>query len=107
MMTPVSIAKQPIRPMLVSFPIGLWIVSIYTMAGGIIGAFIAAVPGLIDYIAPRPAHKADRYLAYVAESNSRRSICAKSVDASQRCARWAASRFGSPPFRWPLPPASF
>ncbi len=65
-----SIAKHPIHPMLVVFPIGLWIFSfvcdlIYyfgsgdaiwndvayrTMAGGIIGAALAAVPGFIDFL---------------------------------------------------------
>ena len=64
-----TIAKHPIHPMLVVFPIGLWIFSLacdlvylfgpanplwrnmafYTMAGGWIGALAAAVPGLIDY----------------------------------------------------------
>ena len=67
MTTPASIAKHPIHPMLVVFPIGLWIFSLvadiifllggsdrwndiafYTMAGGVIGALLAAVPGLID-----------------------------------------------------------
>jgi len=69
MATPASIAKHPIHPMLVPFPIGLWIFSficdlVYalgwggplwkdmafiTMAGGIIGAVLAAVPGYLDY----------------------------------------------------------
>ena len=68
MASPASIAKHPIHPMLIPLPIGLWILSficdliyvigwggtgwkdvaIYTMAGGIIGALLAAVPGLID-----------------------------------------------------------
>ena len=67
MSTPASIAKHPIHPMLVVFPIGLWIFSLisdfvflltddavwndvafYTMAGGLIGAVLAAVPGLFD-----------------------------------------------------------
>jgi uncharacterized membrane protein len=68
MRTPASIAKHPIHPMLVVFPIGLWIfslicdliglsvataavwftVALYAMGGGLIGALIAAVPGLID-----------------------------------------------------------
>jgi uncharacterized membrane protein len=62
-----SVAKHPIHPMLVVFPIGLWIfsfvsdlifvlggperwndVAFYTMAGGLIGALVAAVPGLFD-----------------------------------------------------------
>lgn len=66
-----SVAKHPIHPMLVPFPIALWIFSFvsdviyglgwggpvwndmafYTMAGGIVGGLAAAVPGLIDYLA--------------------------------------------------------
>ena len=65
-----SVMKHPIHPMLVPFPIALWIFSLisdvvyglgwggilwnemafYTMAGGIVGALAAAVPGLIDYL---------------------------------------------------------
>ena len=67
-----SIAKHPIHPMLVAFPIGLWVFSLvcdfiyraqhtpiwndlafYTIAGGIIGALLAAVPGLIDLFSLR------------------------------------------------------
>jgi len=67
MNTPASIGKHPIHPMLVVFPIGLWIfsfisdlifllgknllwsdIAFYTMLGGLIGALLAAVPGLID-----------------------------------------------------------
>lgn len=63
----VNIAKHPVHPMLIPFPIGLWIFSLvsdiiyragggdvwstvawYSMGGGIIGAIIAAVPGFID-----------------------------------------------------------
>jgi uncharacterized membrane protein len=69
MASPASIARHPIHPMLIVFPIGLWIFSLiadliyigtdtaiwndiafYTMAGGIVGALLAAIPGLIDYI---------------------------------------------------------
>lgn len=73
MNTPASIAKHPIHPMLIVFPIGLWIfslicdfvaiaragtdaevvwatVALYTMAGGVVGALLAAVPGLIDLL---------------------------------------------------------
>ena len=70
MSTPASIQKHPIHPMLVAFPIGLWGFSLvcdifyhagtqnpfwktlafYSMAGGIIGAVLAAVPGFIDYL---------------------------------------------------------
>ena len=70
MPSPASIKKHPLHPMLVAFPIGLWmfslvadilarvtgseiwpVVALYTMGGGIIGALIAAAPGLIDLLA--------------------------------------------------------
>ena len=74
MRTPASIARHPIHPMLVPFPIGLWIfsfvcdlifaygsgnpvwktVALYTMVGGLIGALCAAIPGLIDLLSLRP-----------------------------------------------------
>jgi uncharacterized membrane protein len=68
MASPASIKKHPVHPMLVAFPIGLWVfalvcdvvraaggnnvwqtVAIYCIAAGIVGALVAAVPGLIDY----------------------------------------------------------
>jgi uncharacterized membrane protein len=68
MASPASIKKHPVHPMLVALPIGLWIftlvcdvvragggatnwgtVATYCVAVGIVGALIAAVPGLIDY----------------------------------------------------------
>ena len=69
MPSPASIAKHPIHPMVVPFPIALWIFSficdvVYaldwgsafwkdmafvSMAGGVIGALVAAVPGYLDY----------------------------------------------------------
>ena len=69
MATRASIARHPIHPMLIAFPIGLWGFSLfcdlayhggaqnvfwkdmafYTMAGGFITALVAAVPGLVDY----------------------------------------------------------
>lgn len=70
MSTPASVAKHPIHPMLVVFPIGLWIfslvcdvisiyidpkpiwseVALYCIGGGIVGAVLAAIPGLIDLL---------------------------------------------------------
>ncbi len=66
----VRIANHPIHPMLIPFPIGLWIFSLvadiiymggrnpawatvayYSMAGGIIGAIVAAIPGFMDFLA--------------------------------------------------------
>ncbi len=70
MSSPASIAKHPIHPMFVVFPIGLWVFSFVcdlifyfgsgatvwnavasrAIAGGIIGALIAAVFGFIDFL---------------------------------------------------------
>jgi uncharacterized membrane protein len=70
MRTPASIAGHPIHPMLVPIPIGLWIfslvcdlihaggsanpawptVALYCMGGGIVGALLAALPGLVDLL---------------------------------------------------------
>ena len=70
MRTPANIAGHPIHPMLVTIPIGLWIFSLvadlvalrsgspqswalvayYSMVGGIVGALVAALPGLIDLL---------------------------------------------------------
>lgn len=75
MHTPAQVAKHPIHPMLVPIPIGLWIFSLicdlvhaagwggeiwrtvafYTLAGGIVGALVAAVPGVIDLLSLRAA----------------------------------------------------
>src|SRR6266540_3846768 len=67
MISTASIAKHPLHPMVIPFPIGLWVFSLvcdifmfwtgnvfwstcalYTMEGGIIGALIAALPGFLD-----------------------------------------------------------
>ena len=68
MRTPASVFKHPIYPMLIAFPIGLWIFSLvcdlvrlagassetwstiafFSMVGGLIGALCASVPGFID-----------------------------------------------------------
>jgi len=68
------IGNHPIHPMLVSLPIGLWIFSLvtdiiyrwsgngtwsvvtyYSIAGGIVGALLAAVPGFVDFWALKPS----------------------------------------------------
>src|SRR5215467_7721178 len=68
-----SFQNHPIHPMLIVFPIALWIFSLvcdityhagsynpfwkamafYSMLGGVVGALAAAVPGFIDYLAIR------------------------------------------------------
>lgn len=68
MSSPASIGGHPIHPMLIPFPIALWVFSLvadliylwrgnpawqwiafYTLAGGCIGAIAAAIFGIIDY----------------------------------------------------------
>jgi uncharacterized membrane protein len=75
MVSKASIMRHPIHPMLVPLPIGLWIFSLfcdlmflghrdeiwatlalYTMVGGIVGALLAAMPGLIDLLSLPPSH---------------------------------------------------
>ena len=70
----VRVGNHPVHPMLIPLPIGLWIFSLvsdviylasdnpawataswYTMAGGIVGAIAAAVPGFLDYLAMKPS----------------------------------------------------
>ena len=70
MASPASMGKHPIHPMIIPFPIALWIFSLvadviylwrgnpvwknylsfYAMLGGILGAAVAAVPGFIDWL---------------------------------------------------------
>ena len=67
------VAGHPVHPMIVPFPIGLWVFSLvadvvyragwggptwsvvayYTLVGGLIGALVAAIPGLVDYLTLR------------------------------------------------------
>jgi uncharacterized membrane protein len=68
MSTPASFKGHPLHPVIIPLPIGLWIFSLisdlifkfgyggpvwndvafYTIAGGIVGALIAALPGFVD-----------------------------------------------------------
>jgi uncharacterized membrane protein len=69
MTTRVTIAGHPVHAMLVTLPIGLWVFSLvsdvifgstgdvrwqamayFTLGGGIVGALLAAVPGLLDLL---------------------------------------------------------
>lgn len=70
MASPASIGGHPVHPMLISFPIALWVFSLvadviflwrgnpvwkdyvafYALLGGIIGGVVAAVPGIIDWL---------------------------------------------------------
>jgi uncharacterized membrane protein len=87
MSSPAKIAGHPIHPMLIPFPIALWVFSLvadliyvwrdnpawgwiafYTLAGGIIGAVLAAVFGIIDYFSIRDK-KVSRIAAWHARIN--------------------------------------
>ena len=77
MRTPAQVAGHPIHPMLVSIPIGLWIfafvcdltfvlgsgaslwftLSFWTIIGGLVGALLAAIPGVIDMLSLTGAPK--------------------------------------------------
>lgn len=69
MTTRITVADHPLHPMLVTIPIGLWVFSLicdivfaatgdarwettayFTLGGGVIGALVAAVPGLLDML---------------------------------------------------------
>lgn len=79
-----SIGGHPIHPMLVVFPVGLLVfsfisdliylgsldpvwhdVAYYTMAGGVIGGLIAAVPGAIDLFSLSPSRARSIGLAHM------------------------------------------
>ena len=70
MVSPASIGGHPIHPMIIPFPIALWVfsfvadviylwrgnpiwrdhIAFYTLLAGILGGALAAVPGLIDWL---------------------------------------------------------
>jgi len=69
METRATVAEHPVHPMLIPFPIALWMfslasdliylfgfggpvwkdIALYTMVGGIVGGVAAAIPGYVDY----------------------------------------------------------
>lgn len=90
MSSPASIMGHPIHPMLIPFPIALWIFSLvgdliylwrgnpawewvafYTLAGGIVGALLAAVFGIIDYFGIK-----DRKVSSIAAWHARINVLA-------------------------------
>lgn len=91
MASPASISGHPIHPMIIPFPIALWVFSLvadviylwrgnpvwreyiafYTLLGGIIGAAVAAVPGLIDWLSLK-----DREVVKIANWHARLNVIA-------------------------------
>lgn len=91
MASPASIGGHPIHPMIIPFPIALWVFSLvadliylwrgnlvwrdyiafYTLLGGIIGAAVAAVPGFIDWLSLQ-----DRNVVKIANWHARLNVIA-------------------------------
>ena len=97
MASPASLKGHPIHPMLIPFPIGLWVFSLvadviylwrgnaiwkdwvafYALLAGIIGAAAAAVPGLIDWLSIT-----DRAVVKIANWHARLNVIALLVFAA-------------------------
>ena len=97
MASPASFKGHPIHPMLIPFPIGLWVFSLiadviylwrgnliwkdwvafYALLAGIIGAAAAAVPGLIDWLSIT-----DRAVVRIANWHARLNVIALLVFAA-------------------------
>ena len=97
MASPASIGGHPIHPMIIPFPIGLWVFSLiadviylwrgnpvwrdwiafYALLAGIIGAALAAVFGIIDWLSIR-----DREVKKVADWHARLNVIALLVFAA-------------------------
>ena len=113
MKTPAHILGHPIHPMIIPFPFALWTFSLiadliyyfgshdylwmnvafYTLLGGIIGAVLAAVPGIVDYFSIR-----DRRVSNIAAWHARFNIIALLVFGASfylRTARGSALVNGS------------
>lgn len=90
MSSPAKLMGHPIHPMLIPFPIALWVFSLvadliylwrgdpawawiafYTLAGGILGAILAAVFGIIDYFSIR-----DKRVSRIAAWHARFNVLA-------------------------------
>jgi uncharacterized membrane protein/nitrite reductase/ring-hydroxylating ferredoxin subunit len=84
MLSKARIQSHPIHPMLVAFPIGLWVTSFifdligagsheqayfmasfYMILAGCVGAVLAALPGAIDLFAAIPPHSSARSRGYL------------------------------------------
>src|SRR3954452_6026465 len=113
MASPASIGGDPIRPLIIPFPIGLWVFSLiadviylwrgnpvwrdwiafYALLGGIIGAAAAAVFGIIDWLSIK-----DREVKKVADWHARLNVIALLIFAASfylRTTRGAAWVGGS------------
>ena len=97
MSSPASIGGHPIHPMIIPFPIALWVFSLiadviylwrgnpawrdwiafYALLGGIVGAALAAVFGIVDWLSIK-----DREVKKVADWHARLNVIALLVFAA-------------------------
>lgn len=117
MASPASLGKHPVHPMIIPFPIALWIFSLvadliylwrgnpvwrdyiafYTLLGGIIGAVVAAVPGFIDWLSIT-----DRGVKRMADWHARLNVIALLIFAADFYlrttggARWVSGSLAVP-----------
>ncbi len=97
MASPASINGHPVHPMIIPFPIALWVFSLvadviflwrgnpvwrdyiafYALLGGIIGAAVAAVPGVIDWLSLK-----DREVVKIANWHARLNVIALLIFAA-------------------------
>ena len=97
MASPASLGRHPVHPMIIPFPIALWVFSLvadviyllrgnlvwrdwiafYTLLGGILGAAVAAVPGIIDWLSIK-----DREVKKLADWHARLNVIALLVFAA-------------------------
>ncbi|HYY58919.1 MAG TPA: DUF2231 domain-containing protein [Pyrinomonadaceae bacterium] len=118
MSSPASIMGHPIHPMLIPFPIALWVFSLiadvvylwrgnpvwrdwiafYALLAGIIGAVAAAVFGIIDWLAIK-----DREVKRVADWHARLNVIALLIFAASFYLRTAnGSRMVSGSYTFPF-----
>lgn len=105
MASPASIGGHPIHPMIIPFPIALWVFSLvadviyvwrgnpvwknwiafYALLAGIIAAVVAAVPGLIDWLSLK-----DKDVVRIANWHARLNVIALLVFAASFYLRTAS-----------------
>jgi uncharacterized membrane protein len=97
-----SILGHPIHPMIIPFPFALWtfslvadviyiwfdknqwgVVAFYTLAAGLLGGVVAAIPGMIDWLAIK-----DREVARIANWHARLNIVALIIFGVDFYLRW-------------------
>lgn len=100
-----SIFGHPIHPMIIPFPFALWtfsfvadvmylwrgnerwaLAAFYTLAAGLVGGIVAAIPGVIDWLAIK-----DREVAKIANWHARLNVIAIIVFAIDFYLRWRSA----------------